>query len=241
LELELKDSRSRTAAVEEEKASLELARDKWQRFARERAVIVKEIQSETWVRLGIRLGLVKQREDTSDSLAMGLQPEGAPAQAQDLEGRQTFERNWDLRAVGGNQADLVFPADDLERVRIDIRKAKTRTDWDIQLNRQGLHVTSNQRYAVQFRARADRSRRIGVGFARAHEPWTSLGLYLKLNLTPEWQTFHEEFLASADDDKARIHFDLGGRNIAVELTSVTLQKVTDSQSGEPVQQRGTLA
>jgi hypothetical protein len=94
---------------------------------------------------------------------------------------------------------------------------------------------------VEFRARADRSRRIGVGFARAHEPWTSLGLYLKLNLTPEWQTFHQEFLASADDDKARIHFDLGGRNIGVELTSVTLQKVTDSQRRDPVQQSGTLA
>jgi hypothetical protein len=172
---------------------------------------------------------------------MGLLPEGAPAQEQDLEARETFEKNWDLRAVGGNHAALVFPPDDPEKVRVDIRKAKTRTGWDIQLNRQGLQVTSNQRYAVQFRARADRSRRIGVGFARAHEPWTSLGLYLILNLTPEWQTFHEEFLASDDDDNARIHFDLGGRNIGVELTSVTLQKVTDSQCSDPVQQSGALA
>ena len=135
----------------------------------------------------------------------------------------------------------MFPVADLERVRVDIRKTKTRTAWDIELNRQDLQVTSNHRYAVQFRARADRSRRIGVGFARAHEPWTSLGLYLVLNLTSEWRTFHEEFLASADDDNARIHFDLGGRNIGVELTSVTMQKVTDSQCSNPVQQSGTLA
>jgi SAM-dependent methyltransferase len=50
-----------------------------------------------------------------------------------------------------------------------------------------------------------------------------LGLYRKIELTPEWQSFEEEFVAAADEDNARIHFDLGNSGIPVELASVNLR------------------
>ena len=43
-----------------------------------------------------------------------------------------------------------------------------------------------------------------------------------MELTPEWQSFEDEFVATVDDDNARIHFDLGASNAAVELASVRL-------------------
>jgi hypothetical protein len=53
-----------------------------------------------------------------------------------------------------------------------------------------------------------------------------------VRLTPEWQTYQEEFVALADDDNARIHFDLGGKSIGVDLTSVFLQKSGQTPSRE---------
>jgi hypothetical protein len=50
-------------------------------------------------------------------------------------------------------------------------------------------------------------------------------MYTTVHLTPEWQTVEEEFVALDDDDDCRIHFDLGGRPIGVDLTSVVLRPV----------------
>ena len=53
-------------------------------------------------------------------------------------------------------------------------------------------------------------------------------------------------VASADDDNARIHFDLGGKSIGVDLTSVVLERVDRSGQeisapAEGVEQDGRLA
>jgi hypothetical protein len=59
-----------------------------------------------------------------------------------------------------------------------------------------------------------------------------LGLYAKVRLTPEWQTFHTEFVAAEDDEVTRIHFDLGGKSIGVDLTSVVLERVDAAENPE---------
>jgi hypothetical protein len=83
----------------------------------------------------------------------------------------------------------------------------------------------NQAYAVRFRARADEPRDFSVGFARAHDPWTGLGLYQKRVVTSEWGEFEELFLCQATDDNARIHFDLGGSCVPIEIADVRLDPV----------------
>ncbi len=132
------------------------------------------------------------------------------------------ELKWSLGVAGGNFAKLLFPSDDPEALRVTIKKATTKNSWDIQLKYPRLEVRSNQGYRVQIRGRADSPRSIYVGFARAHEPWTGLGLYQKIALTPEWQSFQADFTATGDEDNAHIYFDLGGSDISVEVSGVIL-------------------
>jgi hypothetical protein len=78
-------------------------------------------------------------------------------------------------------------------------------------------VKADDRYALHFLARSDQARTIGLGIAKGDAPWTNLGFYREISLTPEWRRFQMEVAATASDDNARVHFDLGGRKIAVEV------------------------
>jgi glycosyltransferase involved in cell wall biosynthesis/SAM-dependent methyltransferase len=130
---------------------------------------------------------------------------------------------WLFRAAGDSEAHLLTPPERPGAVRVVIDKNASQAAYDIQLNLPRLKVQAGQSYRVVFQARADRGRSICYGVALAHEPWSGLGLYRKIELTPEWQSFEEEFVAAADEDNARIHFDLGNSGIPVELASVNLR------------------
>lgn len=138
-----------------------------------------------------------------------------------------------LRTGPGNKASLSAPAGAPQALRIEIADAGTTTSHDIQLNLAGRPVQGGERYRVEFLARADRARSIGVGFAKGHPPWSGLGLYREVRLTPEWQTVRLLFLASADDANGRIHFDLGGGDAAVELDEIGLWREEDGALVEP--------
>ena len=70
-----------------------------------------------------------------------------------------------LRVAEPNLARLVFSHDHLSEVRVAIEKDATERPFDIQLNQPGLKIDANQRYWVNFRARADHPRRMFVGIA----------------------------------------------------------------------------
>jgi hypothetical protein len=53
-------------------------------------------------------------------------------------------------------------------------------------------------------------------------------MYRDLLVGPEWQSYREEFVALEDDDRARIHFDLGGSAIGVDLTSVVFRELDET-------------
>ncbi len=153
-----------------------------------------------------------------------------------------------LRVAEGNEAHLVFPPDNPDMVRIAITKAETKTSYDIQLNQPRLKVKRGHRYLVNFLARADSLRNICFGFAKGHAPWTNLGLYSQIEVTPEWQSFETLFIATEDEDNARIHFDVGNSDVSVELSSVSLRSLSEGrfvkpnlpspQGGQPVADRG---
>ena len=126
-----------------------------------------------------------------------------------------------LRVEGGNDASIELLPDTETGLRIAIGRIQTANSFDVQLNQPGLTIEANQRYTLNFRGRSDRPRIIFVGCAKAHAPWTGLGLYKEIQLKPEWQSFEEQFEAIASDENARIHFDVGGSDISVELSSVS--------------------
>jgi hypothetical protein len=203
---ELDDSRCRSDAVAAENASLQSHLSDARARLASYEIYIANLEAQPWFRLGRRLGVAKRPE-----VALGEQPEAPPAGSR-----------WQLRVEGGNAAHLLFPAGTGDSVRLEISRVRSRTRWDIQLNLPGFRVTAGRRYAVRFQARADKPRAIGVGFAMAHAPWSTLGFYREMRLRREWQTFEREFAAAADELEGRIHFDAGGCRTAVELAAAVL-------------------
>ena len=145
-----------------------------------------------------------------------------------IERRKTVEEHyagWLFRVAPGNEAYLVAPSDSPDTLRVAIEKCETAAAWDVQLNRPRVRVEAGQSYRVCFRARADAARTIGVGVAIAAEPWSNLGIYQAVSLTPGWQSWDFKFTAVANEENARIHFDAGGCAVAVEVAEVSLRTI----------------
>lgn len=130
---------------------------------------------------------------------------------------------WRLRTAGETVASMEFLRDQPDTVRIVIAKTANTANYDVQLNLLNLKLVANHSYELHFRARSDHPRNACVGVAQAHDPWMGLGLYEAFELSQEWRDFQIEFSATADEDYARIHFDLGDRAIPVEISLVSLR------------------
>jgi glycosyltransferase involved in cell wall biosynthesis/peptidoglycan/xylan/chitin deacetylase (PgdA/CDA1 family) len=141
------------------------------------------------------------------------------------------ERGWHLRLGGGNVARVVFPADDADGIRVEIGEIRSSEPWDVQLNQPELRVEQGVEYRVSFRARAPYARSLRVGFSRARPPWDNLGLYQTVELDAAWREHEVAFLALASETNARLHFDVGGSPLPVELSAVAVRR----PSGEAVE------
>src|SRR5262245_19126705 len=95
------------------------------------------------------------------------------------------KRIWSLRVAGESRADLDFVSDIPGYVRSSIHHLATSANYDIQLNQTGYEVGAGGPYRITFRARAHGVREVGLGFSKGSEPWSNLGLYRRLELTPE--------------------------------------------------------
>lgn len=178
---------------------------------------------------GLLFAACGKKDESSTAGTKTASPPATPGASRDSKGMNAIPEDirttkWNLSVYEANEATLVSsqPSPEREVLRVDIKKAGTQMGWHIQLNQAPFKVESNHRYKLSFRARADGTRNVMLGFARAHDPWTDLGLYRSIALSPEWHSFQEEFVAAADDDKARILFDLGGNNISAEFSDVKL-------------------
>ncbi|MBX3438091.1 MAG: glycosyltransferase [Planctomycetaceae bacterium] len=136
--------------------------------------------------------------------------------------RSSAGRKWYLRVAEGNQAQLIQSGENPDVLRIQILRNASSATYDTQLNLPKLKVQESERCILSFRARADAPREVSLGFAMGRSPWNGLGLHERISLTNEWQPFEREFVVTADEHDARIHFDLGGSDVSVELDAVRL-------------------
>ena len=203
--------------AERERLFLAAELSQWKRLTRERESALAELHTRAWIRLGSRLKLVQA-------------PEPAIEGIRGHEEREFLTKTGELRTSAGSIARLLLPSDNPEVVRIGIEGIAARAPWDIQWNFPRVSVKANQRYAVHFRARADKPRIAMLGFSKNYEPWTTLGLYREIHLTSNWQDFQEDFLAIANDENGRIHFDLGDQDAAVEIAAVRLSLFPEPRS-----------
>ncbi len=164
---------------------------------------------------------LKVRYGTTARLRAGWGKGAAPLGANVLEalpGKLPGKSPWFLGQHLGSKGRFV-------RIEAGGRVEVTRPDatgWHIQLIHGGLAVEAGKYYTVSFRARADKPRKIDYNVGHNHEPWGMLGLVSGANLSRQWRTFRVGFVASADDDNARLCFQLGGSDVAVELADIRL-------------------
>jgi SAM-dependent methyltransferase len=138
-----------------------------------------------------------------------------------LVGAHKPRRGWRLHVGPDHVARLITDAA-RNRARVSIDRISSATAWDVQLNLERFFVAAHESYVLEFDARSDDARTAAVAVSQAHDPWDGLGLYHRIELNQDWQTFTLEFEASASDDRARVHFDIGAAPSSVEVRSVQL-------------------
>jgi outer membrane murein-binding lipoprotein Lpp len=217
-------------ALQNVKESLELDRDslteelrKVGRFSHERSAILASLRSRAWIRLGLGLHALQpfDLDDTrfidepkSDGSVTWIEQPGGHVQ------HLSSGKRWQLRVSSGNSARLLVARGDERLLRIDIARAGTKAQWDIQLDQDHLQLEAGAKYRLSFRVRSDAARAMEFGVAQAHEPWDNLGLYQRMAVTPDWATFEQEITPTADDSNGRVHFDLGRYPVSLELADV---------------------
>ncbi|HEY1754593.1 MAG TPA: glycosyltransferase [Bryobacteraceae bacterium] len=148
---------------------------------------------------------------------------------------EVYYDGWVFRVAGTSEARLVVREDEPGNLRVAIDKFDNSKPYDIQLNRPNFRLKADQTYRVVFRARCAATRQVSLGVSMAHPPWGGLGMYRHPELTSEWQSFDEEFVATADEDNARVHFDLGSSDVAVEIGSIDLLTAAGAPASGSVQ------
>jgi MoaA/NifB/PqqE/SkfB family radical SAM enzyme len=157
--------------------------------------------------------LIRQIVGYRDMKASWLDAEPAPLSVE----------NWSLWLDNGHSARVEPSAAPGGSVRVVLGEFSACRAAGVRLNSQPVSLKANQRYVIEFSARADDRQEITLGARQARSPWENLGLCLKFGLSPKWERFEVHFLASSDDDDACFFIEIGNTVAAVELAEITLR------------------
>ncbi len=102
-------------------------------------------------------------------------------------------------------------------------KANAGPDWHVQAHVIKLTLETGKTYTLKFRAKADRSRNVGVG-VRLHKPdWRFLGLNAEVALGTEFKDYKYTFSAEQGEaGHARLSFVVGGTTGSVSVRDLEL-------------------
>ncbi|MEN6575358.1 MAG: carbohydrate binding domain-containing protein [Phycisphaerales bacterium] len=140
----------------------------------------------------------------------------------DWDAAGSMPRHWNLEQHEDCRATLAHPQGlPKNAMQIDIAKANE-TQWHLQLTQGGFKVTAGRYYMLSFEAASSRNRQIGCVVSQAHDPWGNLGLSRSVEMGTDWQTFKFGFVATADDDNARISFAFSGDSTPFQFAHVEL-------------------
>lgn len=136
-------------------------------------------------------------------------------------------QRWWLRKPAEHPAALASVAGRPGAVRVAIGEGlEPRKAWSLRLHGPPFAVEEGRHFVVSFRARADAPRSIVAKVGLARPPWSSLGFYKVLELTPEWQDFAFRVTPDATVADAQLEFMLGADVAAVEVESVRVGSMT---------------
>lgn len=144
-----------------------------------------------------------------------------------FEDRGSLRRTWKLDLHDTSAvATLDFPDDWASTLRINIARSTAPPTWNVQLNQAPISVRRGEQYILTFRARASTPRTIVAGVAQNHAPWQAIGLHHAFAIDTSWSEFRIEFTGGADDDRARLHFDVAGEPAVLELARINLRRLS---------------
>ncbi len=171
---------------------------------------------------------LKDRYKTTDALQAAWS-EGAEPLGDNMLVDSTFSMpqpedpaalRWQLEQHGGCRMKASALAG-TAGVRLNIEKADD-TNWHLMLKQVPIQIGAGQYYTLMFRARADKPRPLTYSVGQNHDPWNSLGLGGRVELTPQWQSFRFGFVAQADEDRTRLAFSFGDDPTSLELADIRL-------------------
>jgi len=141
----------------------------------------------------------------------------------DWDAGRTTPKHWNLEQHEQCRATLSRPRDTAPgAVQVDVSKADA-TQWHLQLTQGGLKVTEGRYYTLSFEATGAAARQIGCVVSQAHEPWNNLGLSRSVDMDTQRREFTFGFVATADDDNARVSFAFSGDSTPFTLARVELR------------------
>jgi len=136
---------------------------------------------------------------------------------------QPLPQQWSLEQHENCRASLSRPPGlPGGSVQVEINRADT-TEWHLQLTQGGFPVAEGRYYTVSFAASSPQPRAISCSVSQAHSPWANLGLSQRVELGPEGKKFRFGFVATANDDNARISFAFGADATTFKLGEVELR------------------
>ena len=170
---------------------------------------------------------LKKKYGTTERLRAAWNVQARPLGEELLENgdfREPLERTWHLERDDRTEVESSV-ADGGPQGAPRLRIVVTRTgevSWRPQLSQSGLAVKQGEPYTLSFSIRSDRQRSLGVNCMMAHDPWQRLGLSHSVEAGPQWQQRRLTFLATQDDDNARVTFTNLGPG-TYELAGVSLR------------------
>lgn len=162
-----------------------------------------------------RFDFAATKDDPAARLRFNLNASDAAVELADIE---FVPQRWYLRAREDARAALAGVAGEPGTVRVTIDgTTDPKTPWTIRLHGPPFAVEEGQAFLVRFRARSDSPRTMVAKAGLSREPWSSVGLYTVVALSPDWREHEFRFQATATVADAHLEFMLGADRAAVEI------------------------
>jgi hypothetical protein len=139
-----------------------------------------------------------------------------------------FRRNtWRVACFEGNEAKLIRPIHGGSVLRIQIDRAPTLERWHVNLIYAPVKVADARDYVLRFRVRAEGDRVLSFRLDDS-KSGESVGLFKLIPVSASWQEIEVPFRSIRESNDARLIFELGGSDIDVEVSNVTLAQAPAS-------------
>lgn len=109
------------------------------------------------------------------------------------------------------------------RLGVNVWRASPGSPWSVMATQEDLRLAAGGRYRLEFWARADRKRGIGVLLHAHGDTHENLGLNQMVALDDEWRAFCLNFTAPIDAPDAVLDFTFANHRGLVELQDVALE------------------